>query len=308
MNSLVKSINYLSKNKKKINKNYYNSISLPLNKNEKQFKTIYTQRENYKLNSIENDINCDKHLNNKIIKKKSLTSRLSQNYNNSYIKKSTSSNSLMEQNNISNIMKRNNSMRSFNYQNEEYNEFLIINYKNIVHEIYNIFNSNFNIKIGNIEKLPSIIKSFVIHYKKNNEIISQLNNLYLEEKNIKKKEYNEFINQNDSFSNWIDSTFSNKINLYYKRKSLINEFEKLKHFSSSRTINQEEENDSSLYKKYCSQIMINNNIKNFKEFTLFIDKLLEENTYNDQFVIKMKNVLCTKSPTIFNESKQNNLY
>ena len=239
MNSLVKSINYLSKNKKKINKNYYNSISLPLNKNEKQFKTIYTQRENYKLNSIENDINCDKHLNNKIIKKKSLTSRLSQNYNNSYIKKSTSSNSLMEQNNISNIMKRNNSMRSFNYQNEEYNE---------------------------------------------------------------------FINQNDSFSNWIDSTFSNKINLYYKRKSLINEFEKLKHFSSSRTINQEEENDSLLYKKYCSQIMINNNIKNFKEFTLFIDKLLEENTYNDQFVIKMKNVLCTKSPTIFNESKQNNLY
>jgi hypothetical protein len=213
----------------------------------------------------------------------------------------------MEQNNISNIMKRNNSMRSFNYQNEEYNEFLIINYKNIVHEIYNIFNSNFNIKIGNIEKLPSIIKSFVIHYKKNNEIISQLNNLYLKEKNIKKKEYNEFINQNDSFSNWIDSTFSNKINLYYKRKSLINEFEKLKHFSSSRTINQEEENDSLLYKKYCTQIMNDNNIKTFKEFILFIDKLLEENIYNDKFVIKMKKVLCTKSPSIFNEKKYNNL-
>ena len=54
--------------------------------------------------------------------------------------------------------------------------------------------------------------------------------------------------------------------------------------------------------------MTDNNIKNFKEFMLFIDKLLEENIYNDQFVIKMKNVLCTKSPTIFNERKSNNLY
>ena len=306
MNSLVKSINYLSKNKKKINKNYYNSILISSNKKEK-FNTIYTQRHNYKLNLIENDINFDNPIKNKLIKINSLSTRLNKNYSNSYIKKSTASNSLIEQNDICNTMKRNNSMRSINYQNEEYNEIFKVNYKNIVNEIYNIINSNFNIKIENIEKLPNIIKTFVINYKKYLEIVTQLNNLYLEEKNIKKEELNELNNENDSFSNWINSTFSNKINLYYKKQNLINEFERLKHYGSNRTINKEE-NDSILYKKYCTQIMTDNNIKNFKEFMLFIDKLLEENIYNDQFVIKMKNVLCTKSPTIFNERKSNNLY
>ena len=308
MNSLVKSINYLSKNKKKINKNNHNSISLYSNKKDRQFKTINTQRENYKVNSIENNINLDKPLKNNLIKINSLSTRLNNNYNNSFIKKSTSSNSLIEKNNISNYMKRNNSMRTINYQKEEYNEFFKIDYKNIVNEIYNIVNSNFNIKIENIEKLPNIIKTFVINYKKNFEIVTQLNNLYLEEKNIKKEELNELNNENDSFSNWINSTFSNKINLYYKKKTIINEFEKLKNINSNRTINKEEENDDSLlYKKYCTQIMNDNNIKTFKEFILFIDKLLEENIYNDQFVIKMKNVLCTKSPSIFNEKKYNNL-
>ena len=98
-------------------------------------------------------------------------------------------------------------MRSINYQNEEYNEIFKVNYKNIVNEIYNIINSNFNIKIENIEKLPNIIKTFVINYKKYLEIVTQLNNLYLEEKNIKKEELNELNNENDSFSNWINSTF-----------------------------------------------------------------------------------------------------
>ena len=307
MNSLVKSINYLSKNKKKINKNYYNSILISSNKKERKFNTIYTQRDNYKLNLIENDINFDNPIKNKLIKINSLSTRLNKNYSNSYIKKSTASNSLIEQNDICNTMKRNNSMRSINYQNEEYNEIFKVNYKNIVNEIYNIINSNFNIKIENIEKLPNIIKTFVINYKKYLEIVTQLNNLYLEEKNIKKEELNELNNENDSFSNWTNSTFSNKINLYYKKQNLINEFERLKHYGSNRTINKEE-NDSILYKKYCTQIMTDNNIKNFKEFMLFIDKLLEENIYNDQFVIKMKNVLCTKSPTIFNERKSNNLY
>ena len=307
MNSLVKSINYLSKNKKKINKNNHNSISLYSNKKDRQFKTINTQRENYKVNSIENNINLDKPLKNNLIKINSLSTRLNNNYNNSFIKKSTSSNSLIEKNDISNYMKRNNSMRTINYQKEEYNEFFKIDYKNIVNEIYNIVNSNFNIKIENIEKLPNIIKTFVINYKKNFEIVTQLNNLYLEEKNIKKEELNELNNENDSFSNWINSTFSNKINLYYKKKTLINEFEKLKNINSNRTINKEEENDSLLYKKYCTQIMNDNNIKTFKEFILFIDKLLEENIYNDKFVIKMKKVLCTKSPSIFNEKKYNNL-
>ena len=307
MNSLVKSINYLSKNKNKINKNNHNSISLYSNKKDRQFKTINTQRENYKVNSIENNINLDKPLKNNLIKINSLSTRLNNNYNNSFIKKSTSSNSLIEKNNISNYMKRNNSMRTINYQKEEYNEFFKIDYKNIVNEIYNIVNSNFNIKIENIEKLPNIIKTFVINYKKNFEIVTQLNNLYLEEKNIKKEELNELNNENDSFSNWINSTFSNKINLYYKKKTLINEFEKLKNINSNRTINKEEENDSLLYKKYCTQIMNDNNIKTFKEFILFIDKLLEENIYNDKFVIKMKKVLCTKSPSIFNEKKYNNL-
>ena len=307
MNSLVKSINYLSKNKKKINKNYFNSILISSNKKERKFKTIYTQRDNYKLNLIENDINFDNPIKNKLIKINSLSTRLNKNYSNSYIKKSTASNSLIEQNDICNTMKRNNSMRSINYQNEEYNEIFKVNYKNIVNEIYNIINSNFNIKIENIEKLPNIIKTFVINYKKYLEIVTQLNNLYLEEKNIKKEELSELNNENHSFSNWINSTFSNKINLYYKKQNLINEFERLKHYGSNRTINKEE-NDSILYKKYCTQIMTDNNIKNFKEFMLFIDKLLEENIYNDQFVIKMKNVLCTKSPTIFNERKSNNLY
>ena len=95
--------------------------------------------------------------------------------------------------------------------------------------------------------------------------------------------------------------------LILKSRILKNYLILLKHYSSNRTINKEE-NDSILYKKYCTQIMTDNNIKNFKEFMLFIDKLLEENIYNDQFVIKMKNVLCTKSPTIFNERKSNNLY
>ena len=307
MNSLIKSINYLSKNKKKINKNNHNSISLYSNKKDRQFKTINTQRENYKVNSIENNINLDKPLKNNLIKINSLSTRLNNNYNNSFIKKSTSSNSLIEKNDISNYMKRNNSMRTINYQKEEYNEFFKIDYKNIVNEIYNIVNSNFNIKIENIEKLPNIIKTFVINYKKNFEIVTQLNNLYLEEKNIKKEELNELNNENDSFSNWINSTFSNKINLYYKKKTIINEFEKLKNINSNRTINKEEENDSLLYKKYCTQIMNDNNIKTFKEFILFIDKLLEENIYNDKFVIKMKKVLCTKSPSIFNEKKYNNL-
>ena len=68
MNSLVKSINYLSKNKKKINKNYYNSILISSNKKERKFNTIYTQRDNYKLNLIENNINFDNPIKNKLIK------------------------------------------------------------------------------------------------------------------------------------------------------------------------------------------------------------------------------------------------
>ena len=89
MNSLIKSINYLSKNKKKINKNNHNSISLYSNKKDRQFKTINTQRENYKVNSIENNINLDKPLKNNLIKINSLSTRLNNNYNNSFIKKST---------------------------------------------------------------------------------------------------------------------------------------------------------------------------------------------------------------------------
>ena len=49
--------------------------------------------------------------------------------------------------------------------------------------------------------------------------------------------------------------------------------------------------------------MSDNNLNNFNQFTMFINKLLEENLMNDQFVLRMKNVLCSKTPILFKEKE-----
>ena len=295
----MKSIKYLSQSKtKKKNKN--NSINIEPKIKEKlnQFKTINLQKEDYKTNILE-DSYSDKRNSFKHNSLKTKTINSSLNKHNISNKQSTATSLRFEQNeNLNKHLKRHQSMKDIYIQSKYNNKIIEVNYKKIVKEIYHIFNLNFNVKIDSFEKLPNIINELVINFKKNFQIVNQINDLYLEEQKLKNNtKFNSFNIEYNTLSNWINSTFSKKLNSYYKKQNIINEFEKIEH-SSNKEIN-----DSFLYKQYCSQIMSDNNINNFNQFTMFINKLLEENLMNDQFVLKMKNVLCSKTPTLFKEKE-----
>ena len=295
----MKSIKYLSQSKtKKKNKN--NSINIEPKIKEKlnQFKTINLQKEDYKTNILE-DSYSDKRNSFKHNSLKTKTINSSLNKHNISNKQSTAASLRFEQNeNLNKHLKRHQSMKDIYIQSKYNNKIIEVNYKKIVKEIYHIFNLNFNVKIDSFEKLPNIINELVINFKKNFQIVNQINDLYLEEQKLKNNtKFNSFNIEYNTLSNWINSTFSKKLNSYYKKQNIINEFEKIEH-SSNKEIN-----DSFLYKQYCSQIMSDNNINNFNQFTMFINKLLEENLMNDQFVLKMKNVLCSKTPTLFKEKE-----
>ena len=295
----MKSIKYLSQSKtKKKNKN--NSINIEPKIKEKlnQFKTINLQKEDYKTNILEDSYsdkrNSFKH---NSLKTKTINSSLSK--HNISNKQSTATSLRFEQNeNLNKHLKRHQSMKDIYIQSKYNNKIIEVNYKKIVKEIYHIFNLNFNVKIDSFEKLPNIINELVINFKKNFQIVNQINDLYLEEQKLKNNtKFNSLNIEYNTLSNWINSTFSKKLNSYYKKQNIINEFDKIEHS------NNKEINDSFLYKQYCSQIMSDNNINNFNQFTMFINKLLEENLMNDQFVLKMKNVLCSKTPILFKEKE-----
>ena len=295
----MKSIKYLSQSKTK-KKNKSNSINIEPKIKEKlnQFKTINLQKEDYKTNILEDSYsdkrNSFKH---NSLKTKTINSSLSK--HNISNKQSTAASLRFEQNeNLNKHLKRHQSMKDIYIQSKYNTKIIEVNYKKIVKEIYHIFNLNFNVKIDSFEKLPNIINELVINFKKNFQIVNQINDLYLEEQKLKNNtKFNSFNIEYNTLSNWINSTFSKKLNSYYKKQNIINEFEKIEH-SSNKEIN-----DSFLYKQYCSQIMSDNNINNFNQFTMFINKLLEENLMNDQFVLKMKNVLCSKTPILFKEKE-----
>ena len=55
--------------------------------------------------------------------------------------------------------------------------------------------------------------------------------------------------------------------------------------------NYKKENDE--YKKYCKQLMKNNNINSFSEFKMFIDRILNKNIQNNNFIGGVKKILST---------------
>ena len=55
--------------------------------------------------------------------------------------------------------------------------------------------------------------------------------------------------------------------------------------------NYQKENEE--YKKYCKQLMKNNNINNFNELKLFVDKILNKNIQNNNFIGGVKKILST---------------
>ena len=62
-------------------------------------------------------------------------------------------------------------------------------------------------------------------------------------------------------------------------------------FWISSISNYKKENE--VYKKYCEQLMKKNNINNFEEMKLFIDKMLNKNIQNNHFIGGVKKILST---------------
>ena len=179
---------------------------------------------------------------------------------NPIIQKSNKKMSTLQQMNINKILK-------------DYSEDIHENYKNNSDSSF----KNININIGNEQN-------------KNDENVElmEINNFLksLGLKNIKdlKKKLKEY-HTTDIFTNKV-------ISLFYKYNTNISKDEidlndVLNWISSLAKIKRENEE----YKLYCKNLMKENNIKNFKEFKFFIDKILNKNIQNNNFIGGVKKIL-----------------
>ena len=120
----------------------------------------------------------------------------------------------------------------------------------------------------------------------NIEINQLLELLKLKDNNDLKKKLKEL---------YITKIFANKvISLFYKNnenkiKNNINFDDVLCWILSLSNYNKENEE----YKLYCRKIMKNYNIKNFNQFKSFIDKILNKNIQNNNFIGGVKKILTT---------------
>ena len=94
---------------------------------------------------------------------------------------------------------------------------------------------------------------------------------------------------------YMTKIFANKIiSLFYKnnknkKKNAINFDDVLCWILSMSNYNKENEE----YKLYCKKIMKNYNIKSFNHFKVFIDKILNKNIQNNNFIGGVKKILST---------------
>ena len=155
------------------------------------------------------------------------------------------------------------------------NEDIHENYKNNSDSSFNNININFEKEL----------------YKNDESIeIKEINNLL---KSLKLKNINELKQKLKEYHT--TDIFTNKvISLFYKYNTNISKNEidlndVLNWISSLAKIKRENEE----YKLYCKNLMKENNIKNFKEFKSFIDKILNKNIQNSNFIGGVKKILST---------------
>ena len=183
-------------------------------------------------------------------------------------------NSISQKNNrkMSTLKQKNiNINKSLKDNNEDIHE----NYKNNSDSSFNNININFEKEL----------------YKNDESIeIKEINNLL---KSLKLKNINELKQKLKEYHT--TDIFTNKvISLFYKYNTNISKNEidlndVLNWISSLAKIKRENEE----YKLYCKNLMKENNIKNFKEFKSFIDKILNKNIQNNNFIGGVKKILST---------------
>ena len=181
---------------------------------------------------------------------------------NSIIQKSNRKMSILQQMNFINSLKDNSEDIHENYKNNSDSSFNNIN-NNIENEQYK---NNENVEILEINNLLKSLK------------LKNINDL-----KQKLKEYH----TTDIFTNKV-------ISLFYKYNTDVSKDEidlndVLNWISSLVKIKRENEE----YKLYCKNLMEENNIKNFKEFKSFIDKILNKNIQNNNFIGGVKKILST---------------
>ena len=261
-----------------------------MHKNNSLNSKIFQKKENRNINNLilknENinskaDINKKKNntLTNLLIKNKKDFIYFNRNKQN-YIKQNTKSNkankiktyyfknrndNYKERNRKMNTLQQTNIIKNIRDNDEDIHE----NYKNNSDSS----NNNINIDIENENNENKEIKELLKSLK-----LKSINDLKL-----KLKEYQ----TTDIFTNRV-------ISLFYKYNTNIAKDEidlnDILYWISSLVKNKKENDE---YKSYCKNLMKENNIKNFEEFKSFIDKILNKNIQNNNFIGGVKKILST---------------
>ena len=269
---------------------YNNNKNNRLHKNNSLNSKIFQKKENRNINNLilknENinskaDINKKKNntLTNLLIKNKKDFIYFNRNKQN-YIKQNTKSNkankiktyyfknrndNYKERNRKMNTLQQTNIIKNIRDNDEDIHE----NYKNNSDSS----NNNINIDIDNENNENKEIKELLKSLK-----LKSINDLKL-----KLKEYQ----TTDIFTNRV-------ISLFYKCNTNIAKDEidlnDILYWISSLVKNKKENDE---YKSYCKNLMKENNIKNFEEFKSFIDKILNKNIQNNNFIGGVKKILST---------------
>ena len=269
---------------------YNNNKNNRLHKNNSLNSKIFQKKENRNINNLilknENinskaDINKKKNntLTNLLIKNKKDFIYFNRNKQN-YIKQNTKSNkankiktyyfknrndNYKERNRKMNTLQQTNIIKNIRDNDEDIHE----NYKNNSDSS----NNNINIDIDN-------------ENNENKEIKELLKSLKLKSINDLKQKLKEY-QTTDIFTNRV-------ISLFYKCNTNIAKDEidlnDILYWISSLVKNKKENDE---YKSYCKNLMKENNIKNFEEFKSFIDKILNKNIQNNNFIGGVKKILST---------------
>jgi hypothetical protein len=237
------------------NKKKNNTITNLLFNNKKDFIYFNKNKQNY-----------FKQNNNQQNSNKNQTSHFfHRNQDNKSHKNPKKINSFHEQNVLKNINNINTTESQENNKNNSFNDsfYYNLNNNNIENENSKKYENDENSEIKELLKLLKL--------KNNNDLKKKLNELY----------------NTQIFANKVISIFhKNHKNI---AKDDIN-LEDVLYWILSIS-NYKKENDE--YKKYCKQLMKNNNINSFSEFKMFIDRILNKNIQNNNFIGGVKKILST---------------
>ena len=293
--------NELIENKNNQTLNIFNHRNKKLHKNNSLNPKIFNKKENGNNYIINNLIleNENKHLktDNKKKKNNTLTNLLLNNKKDfiyfsknkqNYIDRNNKSNKINKfqacyftnRNRNNNILQEDRKMSTLQQMNiiknlKDNNEDIHENYKNNSYSSLNNINTNIeNENYSNGESKEII------------EINNLLTSLKLKNINDLKQKLKEY-RTTDIFTNKV-------ISLFYKFNTNISKDEidlndVLNWISNLAKIKRENEE----YKLYCKNLMKENNISNFKEFKSFIDKILNKNIQNNNFIGGVKKILST---------------